>query len=289
MNILEVTNLRKTYPSFQLKDVSFSLEHGYIMGFIGSNGAGKTTTLKSIMKMINCDGGTVRVFGQDFDQHELEIKQKIGFMLGEPDYFPKHRLGQITDVVRRFYPQWDETAYRAYLKRFNLLETKKVDELSSGMRVKYSLALALSHKAELLILDEPTSRLDPVARDDLLELFQEVIEDGGRSILFSTHITSDLEKCADFITYIKNGQILESCAEADLIAKYRIVKGTRAQLDTLTSGMVSYRLNAFGFQALMDTAAIPAQAGLMVEAPTLEDIMVYHERKGDETHESAAE
>lgn len=288
MNILEVKNLCKTYPAFQLKDVSFALEHGFIMGFIGSNGAGKTTTLKSIMGLVIRDGGSVRVAGEEFGADNLLLKQKIGFMMGEMDYFPKHKLAQITDAVRRFYPAWDEAAYRGYLKRFKLEEAKKVDELSSGMRVKYSLALALSHKAELLVLDEPTSGLDPVARDDLLELFQELIEDSDKSILFSTHITSDLEKCADFITYIKNGEILESCSEADLIAKYRLVKGTREQLDTLTSGMVSYRLNAFGFQAMMETAAIPAAGGLLVEAPTLEDIMVYHERKGDRAHESVA-
>jgi len=288
MNILEVESLRKIYPAFTLKDVSFTLEHGYIMGFIGSNGAGKTTTLKSIMGLAVKDGGTVRVFGEDFKENELKIKQKIGFLMGETDCFPKHRLGQITDVVRRFYPGWNAKAYQAYLKRFELDENKRVDELSSGMRVKYSLTLALSHNAELLILDEPTSGLDPVARDDLLELFQELIEGGDMSILFSTHITSDLEKCADFITYIKNGAILESCSEADLIAKYRVVKGTREQLDALRAGVVSCRLNAFGFQAMMETAKIPGGAGLMVEAPTLEDIMVYHERKGDETHESAA-
>jgi len=288
MNILEVDNLCKTYPAFQLQNVSFALEHGYIMGFIGSNGAGKTTTLKSIMGMVIRQSGTVRVFGEDFDQNEYTVRQKIGFMMGGTDYFPKHKLKQIAYVVRRFYPGWDDAAYYSYLQRFHLDENKKVDDLSSGMRVKFSLALALSHKAELLILDEPTSGLDPVARDDLLELFQELIEDGDKSILFSTHITSDLEKCADYITYIKTGEILESCAKDDLIAKYRMVKGTRAQLDLLRSGVVSWRLNAFGFQALAETAAIPQGADLMVEAPTLEEIMVYHERKGDDTHESTA-
>ena len=207
MNILEVSNLHKTYPTFTLKDVSFALEPGYIMGFIGSNGAGKTTTLKSIMGLVNKDGGTVRMFGDDFAQHELSIKQKIGFMMGETDCFPKHTLKQITATVRRFYPDWNEPAYRKCLERFELDENKKVDELSSGMRVKYNLALALSHNAELLILDEPTSGLDPVARDDLLTLFQELIEDGDMSILFSTHITSDLDKCADYITYIKKGAV----------------------------------------------------------------------------------
>ena len=288
MNILEVENLNKTYPAFTLKDVSFALEHGYIMGFIGSNGAGKTTTLKSIMGMVIKNGGTVRAFGEDFAGNELAAKQRIGFMMGETDYFPKHKVGQITDVVRRFYPDWNEAAYQKYLRHFHLDENKKVDELSSGMRVKYSLALALSHNAELLILDEPTSGLDPVARDDLLELFQELIEDGNKSILFSTHITSDLDKCADFITYIKNGALLESCSKDDLIAKYRIVKGTREQLDTVKQDAVSYRLNAFGFLALMETAKIPNGENLTVEPPTLEDIMVYHERKGEDTHESAA-
>jgi ABC-2 type transport system ATP-binding protein len=288
MNILEVENLCKTYPAFQLKNVSFALEHGYIMGFIGANGAGKTTTLKSVMGLAIKDGGIVRVFGEDFDLHELKVKQKIGFMMGGIDFFPKHKVAQITDVVRRFYPDWNESAYRAYLKRFALDETKKIDELSSGMRVKYSLALALSHNAELLLLDEPTSGLDPVARDDLLELFQELIEGGERSILFSTHITSDLDKCADFITYIQNGAILESCAKDDLVAKFRMVKGAPDQLEAVKHGAVSYRQNAFGFQALMETAKIPKGAGLTAEAPTLEDIMVYHERKGAEPYESAA-
>ena len=288
MNILEVTNLYKTYPAFKLKNVSLTLEHGYIMGFIGSNGAGKTTTLKSMMGLVIKDSGDVRMFGEEFAAHELEIKQKIGFMMGEVDYFPKHRLSQITDVVRRFYPAWNETAYRNYLRRFELDENKKVDELSNGMRVKYSLALALSHNAELLILDEPTSGLDPVARDDLLELFQELIEDGKKSILFSTHITTDLDKCADFITYIKNGELLESSSKDDLIAKYRMIKGKPEQLEPLKNDVVSYRKSSLNFLALMETAKIPKDAGLTVEAPTLEDIMVYHERKGAELHESAA-
>ena len=261
MNILEVTNLNKTYPTFKLENISLSLEPGYIMGFIGSNGAGKTTTLKSIMNLVNRDSGSVRAFGEDFTQHEREAKQKIGFMMGETDYFPKHRLRQIVDVVRRFYPNWDEKAYRDCLRRFELDENKKVDELSSGMRVKFNLTLALSHNAQLLILDEPTSGLDPVARDDLLELFQELIEDGNMSILFSTHITTDLDKCADFITYIKDGKMLESCSKDDLVAKYRMVKGTAAQLEQVKDKAVSFRKNAFGFQALMHTANVPAGRG----------------------------
>jgi ABC-2 type transport system ATP-binding protein len=162
-------------------------------------------------------------------------------MLGGADYYVKHRIKEITDVVRRFYENWDETLYERYLKRFELDECKKIDELSGGMRVKYSLALALSHGAKLLILDEPTSGLDPVARDDLLELFQELIENGDKSILFSTHITSDLEKCADYITYIKEGQIVESLSKDDMIAEYRIVKGTGEQLNAVAEKMISFK------------------------------------------------
>ena len=141
------------------------------MGFIGSNGAGKTTTLKSILNLVHKDGGVVKMLGKDFTQNEIELKQMIGFMFGGVDYYVKSRIRSITDVVRRFYATWDDDTYTAYMRRFGIDEGKKVSELSHGMRVKYSLALALSHRAKLLILDEPTSGLDPVARDDLLELF----------------------------------------------------------------------------------------------------------------------
>ena len=230
MTILKIEGLCKRYPSFYLDDVSFALENGYIMGFIGSNGAGKTTTLKSMINLVHKDAGRVTILGKDFSQNEVELKQDLGIMFGGVDYYNKHKLGQITRVVRRFYKNWNEDIYRTYLRRFSLDENKRVDELSNGMRVKYSLALALSHQAKLFLLDEPTSGLDPVARDDILELFQELIEDGTRSILFSTHITSDLEKCADFITYIENGKIIESRSKDDLLAEYRIVKGKSEQL-----------------------------------------------------------
>jgi ABC-2 type transport system ATP-binding protein len=200
-------------------------------------------------------------------------------MIGGVDYYKKSRIGHITQVVRRFYPRWDDNTYNTYIRRFALDENKRVDELSSGMRVKYSLALAMSHHARLLLLDEPTSGLDPVARDDLLELFQELIEDGERSILFSTHITSDLEKCADYITYIENGRIIESRSKDDLIASYRVVKGTQEQLPTLTSRLISSKENAFGFAGLIRTADLHAGEGLAVEAPSLEDIMIYYAKK----------
>ncbi len=224
------------------------------------------------------DRGAVEVLGRDFTQNELELKQEIGFMFGGADYYPKSRIRVITDVVRRFYTHWDEKTYEGYMRRFSIDENKKVCELSSGMRVRYSLALALSHRAKLLILDEPTSGLDPVSRDDLLELFQELIEDGERSILFSTHITSDLEKCADYITYIQNGRIIESRAKDDLIAAYRLVQGTREQLGRVQPLLIGCKEHAFGFTGLMRTADLDRAEGIGAGTPSIEEIMIYHEK-----------
>jgi len=173
------------------------------------------------------------------------------------------------------------------MERFELDEDKHPAELSGGMRVKYALALALSHHARLLLLDEPTSGLDPVARDDLLELFQELIEDGERSILFSTHITSDLEKCADFITYIEKGRLVESRARDELIAAYRLVRGTPEQLAAVKTRLISAKNHAFGFAGLMHTEDIRPEDGLITEPPALEDIMIYHARKESGHEESA--
>ena len=279
MNMLTVKNLNKRYPSFHLKDVSFTLDAGYIMGFIGSNGAGKTTTLKSMLNLVRKESGEVLVMGKDFTQNEAMLKQQIGFMFGGVDYYLRSKVKKITDVVRRFYMEWDEKIYSYYMKRFDLDESKKLEELSNGMRIKYSLALALSHGARLFIFDEPTSGLDPVARDDLLELFQELIEGGQRSILFSTHITSDLEKCADYITFIQNGRIIESLEKDEMIESYRMVKGTGENLDTISSKLIAYKKNAFGFTGLIRTADLPSGTGLLAEPPTLEEIMIYHDKK----------
>jgi ABC-2 type transport system ATP-binding protein len=287
MSMLTVEGLNKRYPSFQLRDVSFSLETGYIMGFIGSNGAGKTTTLKSILNLVKKDSGKVTVLGQDYGDNEIRLKKEIGFMFGGLDYYTRTSIKRITSVFRRFFDTWDDNMYQKYIKRFQLDENKKVSELSSGMRIKYSLTLALSHNAKLLILDEPTSGLDPVARDNLLELFQELIEEGERSILFSTHITSDLEKCADYITYIENGCIIESREKDDLIEAFRVVKGTQDQLSLLKQSMIAYKTNAYGFSGLIRTADLPKNAGVSAEAPSLEEIMIYHAKKEDDYEKSA--
>lgn len=220
MNVLTVKGICKSYPSFTLKEVSFALPQGTVMGFIGRNGAGKSTTLKSVLGLVHPDKGQVTFMEQDVAQNEQYMKENIGVVLGGIDFYAQKKIKTITDVTRRFYPNWEEEKYRHYLSLFGLDETKRVRELSDGMRVKYLIALALSHQAKLLILDEPTSGLDPVSRDELTELFRAIVADGSRSILFSTHITSDLEKCADHITFIKDGEIFFTGAKADFLTEY---------------------------------------------------------------------
>ena len=218
MAVLAIRSLRKQYPSFLLDDVSFSLEKGRIMGLIGRNGAGKTTTLKSIFRLVHPDGGEVDVFGLDMATHEREIKQRLGYAGGAVDFYRRKKLRDIVAVTKQFYDSWDDDAYRKYMDAFSLDENKTPAELSEGMRVKFSLTQALSHRAELLILDEPTSGLDPVSREELLETFL-FLKDRDVSILFSTHITTDLEKCADDITYIAKGKLIASQPLSSFLAE----------------------------------------------------------------------
>ena len=207
MNAMEIRGLCKRYPAFELKNVTFSVPQGAVMGFIGRNGAGKSTTIKSILGLVHLDAGHVEIMGKDFAGNERFIKENIGVVLGGIDFYPKKKIRILTDVTRRFYENWDEEKYRHYLRLFAIDEEKRVDQLSSGMQLKYMVALALSHNAKLLILDEPTSGLDPVSRDELTELLRKIAADGQRSVLFSTHITSDLEKCASHIAFIKDGEL----------------------------------------------------------------------------------
>ncbi|MFC5702744.1 ABC transporter ATP-binding protein [Cohnella faecalis] len=281
MLAIDVRNLNKTYQGFQLKDISFQLEKGYIMGFIGANGAGKTTTIKSILKMIHIDSGEVRILGKNIAEHEIELKQEIGCAFGGIDFYTRSKMKTLTDVIKKFYKNWDDGAYYSYLKRFKLDENKKIAELSTGMKVKYGLALALSHGAKLLILDEPTSGLDPVARDDLLDLFQELVADGEISILFSTHITSDLEKCADFITYIENGKIINSSEKHEFMESYRLLNGSVSQLDQVKERLISYKVNSFGFTGLIHSKDFIPSSDIKATTPSLEDIMIYFAKKED--------
>lgn len=280
MEVLSVRNLNKKYEKFQLRDVSFAMEPGRIMGFIGRNGAGKTTTMKAMLNLIHTESGSIRFFGMEMREHEFEIKQRVACILGAANYYAQSKIGAIAQVYRRFYKTWDEAAYRSYLARFELDPEKKVKQLSQGMSIKFALALALSHHAELLILDEPTSGLDPVSRDELLNIFEDLVDREGVSILFSTHITSDLDKNAEDITYIKDGAILASQEKKSFVDSYRIVEGDAALLsEALKQKIIGYHDRKGEFAGLLRTEDAPALPGLKISAADLESIMVYTERK----------
>ena len=273
--VLELRGLCKEYPAFRLKDVGFSVARGHIMGFIGRNGAGKTTTLKSMLNIVHPDAGEVKFFGLDFAEHEQEIKRRIAFVSGGANYYPHKKLAAITAVTRSFYENWDEAAYRRYLSLFALDESKTPRALSAGMQVKYALALALSHGAELLILDEPTSGLDPVSRDELVDVFLS-LADEGVSILFSTHITEDLDKCADDVSYIRNGEIVFSLTLAELRKKYRTVELTAEQAERYRSRLIGCKRAKDGFTALVECGELEELGG---HTAGLEEIMVHLDRE----------
>ena len=281
-DFLTLENVNKKYPTFSLKDVSFSIKPGQIMGFIGRNGAGKTTTLKCIMNLIHFESGKISAFGKDMSENELENKQRIGFALSELNYYPNKTIGQLMDVTKRFYKDFDEQKFEQVCKMFNLDKNKKLEELSSGMKVKYSVAIALSHKAELLILDEPTSGLDPVSRDEVLDIFREIVKNGERAILFSTHITSDLDKCASNITYIHDGKIMYSGTKKDFVSSYLFVKD-KTNNKELENEYIAYKELDDRIEGLIDANKkdVFAKKGIEVKEPDLEEIMIFLERSQD--------
>ena len=277
-SILTVEKLNKTYPSFQLRDLSFSLEEGKITGFIGRNGAGKTTTLHSLLSLIHPDSGSIRFWGQEFSEHELEIKQRLGFVSAGMSFYDKKKLRQITEITRSFYPGWDEQAYRQCLSLFALEEDKTPAALSNGMKIKYMLALALSHGAELLILDEPTSGLDPLSREELLEIFLD-LADRGKAILFSTHITSDLDKTADDILYISGGKLCAHSTLDEFIDFYRLAEyGPDALSPEELSLLTGQRRSRDGYTALVKSGDAE-RLSVPVRPANLEEIMVHLEKE----------
>ena len=277
--VLRLENVNKKYPTFSLKNVSFSIEPGQIMGFIGRNGAGKTTTLKCIMNLIHFESGKITAFDTDMTENELENKQRIGFALSELNYYPNKTIRQLMNVTKRFYKNFDEQKFEEVCKLFNLNIDKKLEQLSSGMKVKYSVAIALSHHAELLILDEPTSGLDPVSRDEILDIFREIVRSGERAILFSTHITSDLDKCASNITYIHDGEIVYTGTKKEFVNSYLFVKD-KSMNKSLESNYIAYKELDDRIEGLISASKKEYFEGQNVEIrePDLEEIMVYLER-----------
>lgn len=279
---LKITNLCKDYPKFKLDNVSFNVPKGSITGFIGRNGAGKTTTLKAIMNLIHYEKGEVLVLGQNMkSDNEFNLKQDIAFSLGEINYYMNKTIKIMTKVTSKFYKNFSYDKFNKLCERFSLDVNKKLEQLSNGMKVKYSLALALSHDAKLLILDEPTSGLDPISRDEILELFLSLVKNGERSILFSTHITSDLDKCANNIVYINNGQVKFTGTKDNFIDSYFVVKGPLNVLnDELKNIMLSHKEHVSEFEGLIhkDDKEKIKNSEIKIIVPTLEDVMVYLER-----------
>ena len=277
-NVLSVRGLTKRYDKFALKDVSFDVRRGEIMGFIGRNGAGKTTTLKSLMNYLHPDAGEIDFFGKPMTGNEMEIKRRTGFVTGGVDYYMRRKLRAITDVTRGFYPNWDEAAYKRCIAAFSLDEDKTPAELSAGMKVKYNLALAMSHRAELLLLDEPTSGLDPVSRDDLLDVFLGLKREDV-SILFSTHITSDLDKCADRITYIRAGEIQACCALEELVNAYVVAEIPEDAIGGIPANLlIGAKPARRGFSALVRKSDA-AKLNIATTPAALDDVIVHMEKE----------
>lgn len=281
-NILEVRKLCKAYKGFRLKDVSFSLPRGFIMGLIGPNGSGKTTTIKLILNLVHRSAGDIRIFGLDSVLAEAEVKQRIGTVFDEPCFYKDVSLETLKRATRLFYDDWNEETFQSLAAEFELPLRKKFKHLSQGMQSKFALALALSHDAELLILDEPTSGLDPVFRRQLLHVLQGLIGDGRRSVLFSTHITSDLDHVADFVTFLREGEVMFSTSMEDLRDNWAVVRGGREVLQISPGLFEGMREGAYGIEALTRDVArvrevLPPE--VLIEGAHLEDILVMSERR----------
>lgn len=277
--LLEVKNLSKKYEGFALKDISFSLDRGYIMGFIGPNGAGKTTTMKLIMNLIKRDQGEINIFGLNNGENDITIKDRIGFIYDENCFYGELTIVEMKKIIAPFYSKWDDYAFNQYIKSFELPLKKKIKALSKGMKMKFSLAVALSHHAELLIMDEPTSGLDPVFRNEILDILRDMINDEDKGVLFSTHITSDLDKIADYVTFIDKGELLISTTKEELYENYAVIKGEKRQLnESLQNKLIGLHMGNYGFEGLIANVKDIKDlknTGIVIERPTLEDIMLY--------------
>ncbi len=280
MEVIDVKHVSKSFKDFSLQDISLQLPKGYIMGLIGKNGAGKTTLIKILMGLYLRDSGDITILGMDLKKDGSKIRDKIGVVFDNPLYYD-FSLKSIKKILSPFYSNWDEEKFRKYLEKFDLKIHYKFKKLSRGMKLKFALAIALSHNAELLILDEPTSGLDPVFRIKLLSILQEVIESEGCTILFSSHITSDIEKIADFIAYIKDGKMVFIEDKNDVMSNYMLIKGNDTEIpESVAEIMIAGQIMPYCYEALIPAHNEIDRIWQLDEKPTLEQIMFYHELRG---------
>ena len=277
-NLLEVKNLCKKYNQFELKNVNLTLPKGMIMGLIGENGAGKTTTIKSILNLTNSTG-EINIFGLNVKKYDKKIKQNIGVVLNENFFSEYLNPKDINKIMKNIYKNWDEKLYFKYLEDFKLPQNKISKEFSSGMKMKLKIAVALAHHPKLLILDEPTSGLDPVARSEILDIFQDFIQNGENSIFVSSHITSDLEHIADYVTFINDGEIVLSKTRDELLEEYGIVKCSKAEFEKINKkDYVKYKVNRYEYDVLVENKSEFKRKYdfNVIDKPTLEDIMLIY-------------
>lgn len=291
-NILEIQGLNKAYEDFALKNVSFTLPRGYIMGFVGQNGSGKTTTIRSILNMAQIDSGKISVFGMDSIADTVAIKERLGVVF-DSLYLAEHlNAKQIEMQLKPFYKEWSSEEYAKRLSEFELPDNRRIGDFSKGMKMKLMIAIALSHNAELMILDEPTSGLDPVARDELLDILAEYIENENRGVLFSTHITADVERIADYVTILHNGQVWFSGTKDDLTEKYVVLKGDEKDLpDEIKQKTIGFHNYRNGFEALLPKTVVPSlPSTLEYEKASIDEILVYiaKEDKNERHHKNHA-
>lgn len=279
-NVLEIKNLSKKYKNFTLNNINLTLDKGFIMGVIGENGAGKTTLIKLIMNLVNKSEGSIKVFGMDYIKNEKEIKDRIGFVYDQFYGYDYLSLQDNTNLLAPMYSKWNIEKYRYYINKFSLNEKQKLRELSKGMRMKYSLCLALSHGAELILMDEPTAGLDPIVRNELLDELQDLIYEENISVIISTHITTDLERIADFITFIKEGEVIFSVPKDEILEEFKIVKGKNEDLNEEVEKLfLGLRKNNYGFEGLTNKAQEIEGAlkdKIVLENTSLEKIMLLY-------------
>ncbi|WP_019419783.1 ABC transporter ATP-binding protein [Paenibacillus sp. OSY-SE] len=280
--ILEVKGLKKDLGTFSLQDVSFSLLEGCITGFIGLNGAGKTTTIKTILGLVLKDSGSIEFFGKDMNLNERELKNHIGIVFDEGYFYEELTLAEMKSIIAPAYSNWEESVFHKYMEHFGLPLNQKISTLSKGMRMKYAIALALSHHADILIMDEPTSGLDPLVRSELMEILLDFMGNGGKGVFFSSHITSDLEKVADVLILIDKGRIILSEEKDVLLDTHGLVKGEKMALNDQTRELfLTLRETNYGFEGLTNSKHAVRQQmnNVLIEKPTIEDIMLGYVRR----------